>query len=59
MAKELPMEIDFDALERAKERNRIDRLKFIDFNVKWMQEHPDTWSKAQKELIDGQYGKSD
>jgi len=59
MAKTLPAKIDLAALEKAKERNRIDRLNFIDFAVKWMQKHPKTWSKAQKELINAQYGESD
>ena len=53
MAK-LPEKIDLKAFERAIERNRKERLRFISRWVSWMKRHPRKWSKEQNKVIDWQ-----
>ena len=47
-------EIDLKEMEEEKERNRQERLKFIELYAEWVKKTPnEVWSKQQKELIDG------
>jgi len=49
------VKIDLDELRKFKKRNAIERLKFIDFLVKYMKKQDDKeWSEQQRTLIDSQ-----
>lgn len=46
--------IDLKEMEEEKERNRQERLEFIELYAEWVKKTPnEVWSKQQKELIDG------
>jgi hypothetical protein len=46
------MEIDLKELEEKKERNRRERLQFIELQVEWLKRTPNgVWSKQQAEFI--------
>jgi len=47
------MKIDLEELEKDKQKNFQDRLKFIDEYVEWLKKTPNKfWSKQQKQMID-------
>lgn len=47
------MKIDLEELEKDKQKNFQDRLKFIDEYVEWLKKTPNkVWSKQQKQMID-------
>lgn len=49
------IKIDFNKLEKEKRKNFEERLKFIDYWVKFIKEHSDEeWSEQQNVLIDSQ-----
>jgi hypothetical protein len=49
------LKIDLEELEKDKQRNFQERLKFIDLYVKWLKKTPNKeWSRQQNELLDGQ-----
>jgi len=44
--------IDLKELEEEKERNRKERLKFIDLYAKWLKKTPNkVWSKQQNKFL--------
>ena len=46
------MNIDLKELEEQKERNRKERLKFIELQVEWLKRTPnEVWSKQQAAFI--------
>ncbi len=49
------MKIDLKELEKEKEKNFKERLKFISYWVKFIKEHPDEeWSRQQNIIINSQ-----
>ena len=43
---------DFEEMEREKERNRMQRMQFIDLYVKWLKKTPNkVWSRQQNKLL--------
>jgi len=49
------MKVDVKQLEKQKDENFIDRLKFIDLHVKHIKETKNkVWSKEQKEFLDSE-----
>jgi len=45
--------VDLKELEKIKEENFRDRLKFIDMYSRWIKKNPDKkWSSQQKDIID-------
>jgi len=49
------MKINLEELEKEKEKNFKERLKFIEYWVEYMKNHTDEeWSKQQNILIDSQ-----
>jgi len=49
------LSIDLKELEDAKQRNREERLKFIDWWVEYMKSHADKeWGEGQNNVIDCQ-----
>ena len=47
------LKIDFKKLEEKKERNRIERIKFMDFYTKWLMKTPNAvWSEQHAKFID-------
>lgn len=49
------VKVDLKEMERFKEQNAKERLKFIDFWVNYIKTHPDKeWSAQQNMLIDSQ-----
>ena len=47
------MKIDLKALEEKKERNRKERLEFLEMYVKWLKKTPnEIWSKQHSGFID-------
>jgi hypothetical protein len=53
--KEENIKIDFDELEKMKEKNAEERAWFIDYWADYIKKHPDKiWSRAQNIIIDAQ-----
>jgi hypothetical protein len=49
------IKINFQELEKEKQKNFQERLRFIDYWVKFIKEHSDKeWSEQQNMLIDAQ-----
>ena len=49
------VKVDLDELNKSKEQNARERLKFIDFWVNYMKTHSDEeWGEQQRILIDAQ-----
>ncbi|MFH1247212.1 MAG: hypothetical protein V1644_02415 [Candidatus Micrarchaeota archaeon] len=47
------LKIDFDELERDKQRNFRNRLEFIKWYAEWLKKTPNAvWSKAQKAVVE-------
>jgi hypothetical protein len=45
--------IDLKELEEEKERNKKERIKFIDLYVKWLKKTPNKiWSRQQNKMLD-------
>jgi len=50
------MRIDFKQLEKDKERNFMERLKFVEYWAEYVKTHADeVWSEQQNLLINGQF----
>ena len=45
--------VDLEELNRQKEQNFQERLKFIDLYVEWLKKMPNKeWSRQQKQVVD-------
>ena len=48
------IKVDLKELEKEKEKNFEERLKFIDFWTRYIKKNPGKWSSQQKFLINNQ-----
>ncbi len=50
------MKIDFNQLQKEKERNFMERLKFVEYWANYVKTHPDEdWSEQQNIIINSQF----
>lgn len=46
-------DVDLDEFDKISEKNRMERLRFIDQYTEWLKKTPDReWSAQQKDLMD-------